>query len=82
MRGRVDGRTLFQLALFFDVGGAWNRNRPTGSPTTLYSTGLALRVQPRSFLRGEITWAKRLANAERPQGLQGDGVQFQIVAEY
>jgi hemolysin activation/secretion protein len=78
-RDPVDGRTLVQLAPFFDVGGAWNRNRPTGSPTTLYSTGLALRVQPWPFLRGELTWAERLADVERPEGLQGDGVQFRVV---
>jgi hemolysin activation/secretion protein len=80
-RDRVDGRTLVQLAPFFDVGGGWNRNRPTLSPTTLYSTGLALRVAPWPFLRADVTWARRLADVERPDGLQGNGFQFQVVVD-
>jgi hemolysin activation/secretion protein len=81
-RDSVDGRTVVQLAPFFDVGRAWNRDRPTLSPTTLYSAGLALRVQPWSWLSGELSWAERLADVERPEGLQGDGIQFRIVMDF
>ena len=80
-RDRVDGRTVVSLAPFFDVGQGWNRNRPTLSPTTLYSTGLALRVAPWPFLRADVTWARRLAHVERPDGLQGNGFQFQVVLD-
>jgi len=80
-RRSVDGRALVQLAPFFDVGGAWNRNRQTGTPTTLYSSGLSLRVQPWDWLHGELTWAERLADVERPDGLQGDGIQFRVVMD-
>jgi hemolysin activation/secretion protein len=80
-RDPVDGRTLVLLAPFFDVGGGWNRNRSTPSPTTLYSAGVALRVEPWRFLRGELTWARRLAHVERPDGLQGNGIQFQVVMD-
>jgi hemolysin activation/secretion protein len=78
----VDRTVLLQIAPFFDVGSAWNRNRPTASPTTLYSSGLALRMRPTPWLRAEMTWAKRLADVERPDGLQGDGFQFRIVMDW
>ena len=80
-RDRVDGRTRVQLAPFFDVGGGWDRNRPTPPTGEIYSFGAALRVEPWPFVRGELTWARRLVEIERPDGLQGNGIQFQIVVD-
>lgn len=77
----VDGRTIVQLSPFFDVGGGWERNASRGTPRTLYSTGLSLRVAPTTWLRGELIWGRRLEKVERPDGLQGNGIQFQVVLD-
>ena len=81
LRGAVDRRAIVQVAPFVDAGYGWNRNRISPSPTTLYSAGLALRVAPLPWLRTELAWAERLADVDRPEGLQGDGLHFQVIVD-
>ncbi len=79
IRDRVDRRSVLQLAPFFDMGEAWNRNRPTPGQRRLHGLGFAIRVEPRPFLRAELSWAHRFDDVDIEDGLQNDGVQFQIV---
>jgi len=85
-RESVGGRTLVQLAPFFDVGRGWNRSAPGPSKAlsreedsiTLYSAGVGLRVQPWRFVLGELYWGRPLANNRGPGGIQGDGLHFRV----
>jgi hemolysin activation/secretion protein len=73
---------IVQVAPFFDIGRAWNRSRDEVSPRTLTSAGVGLILQPWPFLRGEVTWGHRFKHVRRPDGLQGEGVQFRVVLRW
>ncbi len=81
-RDPIDGRTILQVAPFFDIGGGWQRSRGARSDyTELQSAGIALRLQPWRAVRAELIWAERLKDVDRPEGLQGDGIQFRVVLD-
>jgi hemolysin activation/secretion protein len=57
--------TLF-LAPFFDAGGGWNVHQASAEPTTIYSTGLGLVLQPNRHIHAQLFWGYRLRHVPTP----------------
>ncbi len=84
-----DGTEYLQLATFFDLGAAWNKNGKTPFPKNISSIGLGLRwggllmktpfkVKPKF----EIYWALPLRNVDTvEEDLQDKGIHFQFVIQ-
>ena len=72
------------LAPFFDVGRSWNRERPTTSPKTIYSAGIALSAEAFGFLNAELSWAGNLRDVDNltSSDLQDDGFYFSVSARF
>lgn len=73
------GAGIVQLAPFFDLGGAWNVES-SAHPTTIYSAGVGLLLQPGKHFSAQIYWGYRLRDVNIPDdsGLQGHGVDFKL----
>jgi hemolysin activation/secretion protein len=81
VRDHPDFGTL-QLAPFYDIGGAWNRDEPTPSPETISSAGLGLRWDPDPKFHAELYWGHAFNNVDNPNNtLQDDGVHFRLRAD-
>jgi hemolysin activation/secretion protein len=79
LRDALD-RSVLELAPFFDLGRAWNRER-TESLRTISSAGLGIRYAPRERLRFEIYWGARLRDVETvdAENLQDHGIHARVL---
>jgi len=57
-----NGRTIAQLAPFFDYGRSWNNENITHKEE-LASVGVGIRLSPWDWLHGELYWGGRLGRA-------------------
>ena len=74
----LSGRSMLELAPFFDVGMSWNHNREPPR-RTLASAGVGLRYAWAHYLRAEVYWGGKLISTEQSApGLQGHGLHVQI----
>jgi len=73
------GAGIVQLAPYFDYGGAWNVDG-SPSPTSIYSIGSGLLVNPNKHVSLEFYWGYRLQHVEIPDnaGAQGLGISFKV----
>jgi hemolysin activation/secretion protein len=73
------GAGIVKVAPFFDYGGAWNVNG-SPSPTSIYSIGTGLLVEPNKHLSAQLYWGYRLRHVEVPDdsGGQGLGLSFRV----
>jgi len=73
------GAGIVQLAPFFDYGGAWNVDG-SPSPTSIYSIGTGLLVNPNKHVSLEFYWGYRLQHVVIPDnsGAQGLGISFRV----
>lgn len=73
------GAGVVHLAPFFDFGGAWNVDR-SPSPTTIYSTGTGLLIEPNRHFSAQLYWGYRLRDVDLPDdaGAQGLGLHFRV----
>lgn len=77
----AESRQRLQLAAFYDVGRAWNRERPTPDPRILSSVGVGLRGNYASWLEYELYVGVRLHNVSTADGdLQDHGIHFRLRA--
>ncbi len=78
------GRSMIQLAPFFDIGRSWNTDRDESKPKTIYSAGVGLRFSFTDHLFGDIYWAEDLRDVFTPddRDLQDTGVHFRVVLAY
>ncbi len=76
------GAGIVHLAPFFDYGAAWNLGTP-GNPTTLYSVGTGVIVNPTKHLNAQLYWGYRLRHVSIPEGFgaQGSGITFRVNLE-
>lgn len=63
---------------FYDVGYAWNRDRPTPGRTTLQSVGFSIDAAPLDWLRGELTLGWPVDGGPDGDTLQEEGVSFRV----
>jgi hemolysin activation/secretion protein len=75
---RVEGRSIVELAPFFDFGYAANRDRPTPGPDTLASAGVGLRLSPHSSIEALLYWGYQIDDVSTSGDLQDDGIQFRV----
>ena len=73
------GAGIVQIAPFFDYGGAWNL-QGSPEPTSIYSIGSGLLVNPSKHFSLEFYWGYRLEHVDVPDdsGAQGLGISFRI----
>lgn len=73
------GAGIVHLAPFFDFGGGWDV-RGSASPTTIYSTGLGLRLAPNRRIYAQLYWGYRLRDVEKPadRDPQDLGLHFKV----
>ena len=73
------GAGIVQIAPFFDYGGAWNIEG-SPAPTSIYSVGSGLLVNPSKHFSLEFYWGYRLEHVNVPDtsGAQGLGISFRI----
>ncbi len=73
------GAGIVQVAPFFDYGGAWNVDG-SPNPTTIYSIGSGLVVNPNKHISAQLYWGYRLRDVHIPDdsGAQGDGISFKV----
>ena len=73
------GAGIVQIAPFFDYGGAWNIEG-SPNPTSIYSIGSGLLVNPGKHFSLEFYWGYRLEHVDVPDdsGAQGLGISFRI----
>jgi hemolysin activation/secretion protein len=80
----ADGRPIFQVAPFFDVGHAWDHaDRRGSSAKTLAAGGLSFRAFPHDSVTAVLSWAQRMTKATRPRANkdpQDYGIHFSITA--
>jgi hemolysin activation/secretion protein len=76
------GAAIVQLAPFFDYGGAWDVNE-SPNPTSIYSVGSGLLVNPNQYVAAEVYWGYRLRHLTEPpgSGTQGAGVTFKLTIQ-
>lgn len=78
--GRGDQPTMY-LAPFVDVGGAWNKGRPTPDPRDIASVGVGLRWNPHRKVHAQLYWGVPLVNVDNPNNnLQDSGIHFSLTA--
>jgi hemolysin activation/secretion protein len=73
--------TTLRLTPFFDVGGAWNNNRPTPDPRSIAAPGVGLRWDPHRKLHAELYWAHALDDEDifnPSESVQDSGIHFLI----
>jgi len=75
---RAEGRSIVELAPFFDFGYAFNRNRATPEPDTLASAGIGLRLFPHRSVEAQLYWGYQIDEVATSGNLQDDGVQFRV----
>jgi hemolysin activation/secretion protein len=73
------GAGIVFLAPFFDYGGAWNIEG-SSEPTSIYSVGTGLLVNPNKHFSLEFYWGYKIKDVEIPDdaGAQGHGLSFKI----
>lgn len=73
------GAGIVQIAPFFDYGGAWNVEG-SPAPTSIYSVGAGLLVNPSRHFSLEFYWGYRLEHIDVPDdsGAQGLGISFRV----
>ena len=73
------GAGIVQIAPFFDYGGAWNVEG-SPDPTSIYSVGAGLLVNPSRHFSLEFYWGYRLEHIDVPDdsGAQGLGISFRV----
>jgi len=73
------GAGIVYIAPFFDYGGAWNVEG-SPEPTSIYSVGSGLLVNPSKHFSLEFYWGYRLEHVDVPDdsGAQGLGISFRI----
>ncbi len=73
-----NGRTIAQLAPFFDYGRSWN-NEIITHKEEIASVGVGIRLSPWDWLHGELYWGGRLKKAPKlSDDIQNDGIHFAI----
>jgi hemolysin activation/secretion protein len=75
---RFEGRSIVELAPFFDFGYTNNLNRPTLEPDTLASVGVGLRLQPLPSVEAALYWGHQIESVPTSGNLQDDGIQFRV----
>ncbi len=78
---RASGRTLLELAPFYDYGRSWNRDRLTPQPEVLESAGLGLIAPINDLTYGEVYWGEALRtvpDVSDDHNLQDDGIHFRF----
>lgn len=73
------GVGIVQLAPFFDFGGGWNTH-DSDSPSTLYSTGVGLLLNPVKHVSAQLYWGYQLRDLPTPaeENLQDLGLHFRL----
>jgi hemolysin activation/secretion protein len=73
------GAGVVFLAPFFDFGGAWNVDR-SPDPTTIYSTGIGLIIEPHDRISAELYWGHQLNEIEiaNDNDIQDLGLHFRV----
>jgi hemolysin activation/secretion protein len=77
------GRPALELAPFLEHAYAWNRDRPTSGPRSLFSAGLGLRFAISERARAQAYWGQEIRQIEDdgPWDLQDSGFQFRVEVE-
>ena len=78
---RSSGRTVLELAPFYDYGRSSNRDRPTPQPEVLESVGLGLIAPISAMFYGEVYWGHALRDVpdiSDEHNLQDDGIHFRF----
>jgi hemolysin activation/secretion protein len=78
---RASGRSVLELAPFYDYGRATNRDRPTPQPEVLESAGLGLIAPISAMFYGEVFWGHALRDVpdiSDEHNLQDDGIHFRF----
>lgn len=75
---RWEGRSIVELAPFFDFGYANNLDRPTPDPHTLASVGVGLRLYPLPSVQAQLYWGHQIESVPTSGNLQDDGIQFSV----
>jgi hemolysin activation/secretion protein len=78
---RSSGRTVLELAPFYDYGRSWNRDRPTPQPEVLESAGLGLIAPISAMFYAEVYWGHALSDVpdiSDEHNLQDDGLHFRF----
>jgi hemolysin activation/secretion protein len=73
------GAGIVHVAPFFDFGGGWNE-QGSDEPTTIYSTGLGLLLNPNKHIAAELYWGYRLRHVDTPddKNAQDLGLHFRV----
>ena len=73
------GAGIVHLAPFFDFGGGWNVGG-SPNPTTIYSTGLGLLLNPVKRVSAQLYWGYRLRHVDKPddEDPQDLGLHFKV----
>lgn len=78
---RSSGRSVLELAPFYDYGRSSNRDRPTPQPEVLESVGVGLIAPISAMFYGEVYWGHALRDVpdiSDEHNLQDDGIHFQF----
>jgi hemolysin activation/secretion protein len=80
---RSGGRPAMELAPFLEHAYAWNRDRPTSGPKSLFSAGLGLRFAISERARAQAYWGQEIRQIEddAPWDLQDSGFHFRLEVE-
>jgi hemolysin activation/secretion protein len=73
------GAGIVYLAPFFDFGGGWNEV-DSPSPTTIYSTGIGILINPNRHINAQLYWGHRLRDVDTPDDKdpQDLGLHFRV----
>jgi hemolysin activation/secretion protein len=72
------GRAIAFVTPFYDLGHAFNRDRPTPGRSTLQSVGASLSVEPLAWLAGELIVGVPVDGDPDGDTLQEQGVSFRV----
>ena len=75
-----DGNGIVQLAPFFDYGGAWDVGGGTPKPTSIYSAGIGLLINPNQHINAQLYWGHPFVNVKtRGDDIQDLGIHFKVI---
>ncbi len=73
------GKSIVELAPFFDFGGAWNSTGSTPSPKTISSAGIGILLTPCKWVSGQLYWGYAFRDIETSgNDAQDDGLHFRV----
>ncbi len=76
------GRGVVFLTPAYDIGHAFNRNRPTPEPETIQSVSVTLGLEPRPWLTSELILGYAFHALDLDRSLQDQGVAFRVTASF